>query len=90
MLLGYVYDALRVTRHALRGSVPLIGFCGGPWTLMAYMVQGRGAKTFNKAKAWLYAHPKHAHQLLKRITDVCVQFLVGQARAGAQVCMCVL
>jgi uroporphyrinogen decarboxylase len=68
----------------LEGRVPLIGFCGAPWTLMAYMVEGGGSKDFDKAKKWLWAHPEQSKALLQRITDVCVDFLVGQVRAGAQ------
>jgi uroporphyrinogen decarboxylase len=84
--LGYVFDALVLTRHQLKGEVPLIGFVGAPWTLMAYMVEGGGsAKGFQRAKTWLFKWPKESHELLKRITDVCVDFLVGQVKAGAQV-----
>ncbi len=43
--LGYVYEAIRLTRHSLAGQVPLLGFTGAPWTLMAYMITGAGAKT---------------------------------------------
>ena len=52
--LGYVYDAINVTRGKIAGRVPLIGFCGAPWTLMAYMIEGGGSKTLSKAKRWLY------------------------------------
>ncbi|KAF9299249.1 Uroporphyrinogen decarboxylase in heme biosynthesis [Mortierella antarctica] len=82
--LKYVFEAITMTRHALRGRVPLIGFVGAPWTLMAYMIEGGGSKTLSKAKEWIFKHPKASHELLARITDVCVDFLVGQVRAGAQ------
>ncbi|KAF9984094.1 Uroporphyrinogen decarboxylase in heme biosynthesis [Mortierella antarctica] len=82
--LQYVFDAITMTRHALNGRVPLIGFVGAPWTLMAYMIEGGGSKTLSKAKEWIFKHPKVSHELLGRITDVCVDFLVGQVRAGAQ------
>ena len=82
--LGYVFDAIKLTKQKLEGRVPLIGFCGAPWTLMAYMVEGGGSKDFDKAKKWLWAHPEQSKALLQRITDVCVDFLVGQVRAGAQ------
>jgi uroporphyrinogen decarboxylase len=82
--LSYVYDAIAVTRHALGGRVPLIGFCGGPWTLFAYMVDGGGSRTFQHSKSFLYQHPEEAKHVLQTITDACVAFLVGQARAGAQ------
>lgn len=82
--LQYVFDAITMTRHALEGRVPLIGFTGAPWTQMAYMVEGGGSKTFSKAKTWIFQHPKESHELLQRITDVSVDYLVGQVHAGAQ------
>jgi uroporphyrinogen decarboxylase len=83
--LGYVFDAISLTRRRLDGRVPLIGFCGAPWTLMTYMVEGGGSKTFSKARSWLYRHPSDAHELLERLTDVLIRYLLAQAEAGAQV-----
>jgi uroporphyrinogen decarboxylase len=83
--LYYVYDAITLTRQKLNGRVPLFGFAGGPWTLMAYMIEGGGSKTLSKAKTWLFKYPQASFLLLQRITDVVVDFLIGQARAGAQV-----
>ncbi|KAI9320204.1 uroporphyrinogen decarboxylase [Dichotomocladium elegans] len=82
--LGYVYDAITLTRHKLEGRVPLFGFIGAPWTLMAYMIEGGGSKTLSKAKSWLWKYPEATHALLRRITDVAIEFLVGQVEAGAQ------
>ncbi|KAM6495659.1 Uroporphyrinogen decarboxylase [Amanita muscaria] len=82
--LGYVFEAITQTRKELAGEVPLIGFCGAPWTLFAYMIEGGGSKTLQKAKTWLYRHPEESKALLMRIADVCIDFLVGQVRAGAQ------
>lgn len=85
--LGYVFQAITKTRIALNGEVPLIGFCGAPWTLFAYMIEGGGSKTLQKAKSWLFKYPEESKALLLRIADVCVEFLVGQVKAGAQVCI---
>ena len=52
---------------------------------MSYMIEGGGSPTLSKAKAWLYQHQEASHELLQIITDVCVDYLVGQVRAGAQV-----
>jgi uroporphyrinogen decarboxylase len=85
--LGYVFDAIRLTRKRLEeshNSTPLIGFAGAPWTLFAYMVEGSSSKTWSKAKRWFYMYPEGSHQVLQRLTDVIVEFLVGQVRAGAQ------
>src|SRR5580658_2724232 len=67
--LGYVFDALKLTKQRLNGRVPLIGFAGAPWTLLCYMVQGKGSKTFDEAKVFCYTQPQVAHQLLQLITD---------------------
>lgn len=82
--LSHVFEAIRVTREKLRGRVPLIGFAGAPWTLMAYMVEGGGSKSYRHARAWLYNHPEESHALLQQITDVVVDYLVRQVDAGAQ------
>ncbi|EKM80270.1 hypothetical protein AGABI1DRAFT_38222 [Agaricus bisporus var. burnettii JB137-S8] len=82
--LGYVFEALKRTRKELDGKVPLIGFCGAPWTLFAYMIEGGGSKTFERAKTWLFKYPEESNALLLRISEVCVDFLVGQIKAGAQ------
>uniref|UniRef100_A0A8C8LWM0 Uroporphyrinogen decarboxylase n=1 Tax=Oncorhynchus tshawytscha TaxID=74940 RepID=A0A8C8LWM0_ONCTS len=82
--LGYVFKAITLTRHKLDGKVPLIGFTGAPWTLMAYMIEGGGSTTHSKAKRWLYRHPEASHKLLKMLTDVIVEYLLGQVAAGAQ------
>jgi uroporphyrinogen decarboxylase len=83
--LGYVFDALKLTKQRLNGRVPLIGFAGAPWTLLCYMVQGKGSKTFDEAKAFCYTQPETAHQLLQLITDTTIAYLQGQAAAGADV-----
>jgi uroporphyrinogen decarboxylase len=83
--LGYVFDALRLTKQRLEGRVPLIGFAGAPWTLLCYMVEGKGSKTFDEAKAFCYTQPEAAHRLLQLITDTTIAYLQGQAAAGADV-----
>src|SRR5690349_17326148 len=83
--LSYVFDALKLTKKTLDGRVPLIGFAGAPWTLLCYMVQGKGSKTFDEAKAFCYTQPETAHHLLQMITDTTIAYLKGQAKAGADV-----
>jgi uroporphyrinogen decarboxylase len=83
--LGYVFDALRLTKKELNGRVPLIGFAGAPWTLLCYMVQGKGSKTFDDAKAFCYTQPETAHRLLQMITDTTIAYLKEQVKAGADV-----
>ena len=81
--LDYVYQALKLTKKALNNRVPLIGFCGAPWTILAYMVEGSGSKTFSKAKKFLYTQPEAAHQLLQKITDTSILYLKEQVASGA-------
>ncbi|MEO6758789.1 MAG: uroporphyrinogen decarboxylase, partial [Saprospiraceae bacterium] len=80
--LEYVFEALRITKRALDGRVPLIGFAGAPWTILAYMVEGGGSKTFSKARRLLYTEPALAHTLLDKITDTTIAYLRGQIAAG--------
>lgn len=80
--LGYVFDAIRLIKTELNGRVPLIGFAGAPWTLLCYMVQGKGSKTFDEAKAFCYTQSALAHQVLQMITDTTIAYLRGQVKAG--------
>jgi uroporphyrinogen decarboxylase len=82
--LGYVYDAINLTRDRIDGHCPLIGFSGAPWTLMVYMIEGGGSPTKSKAKTWLYKYPEESHRLMQAITDVLVEYMLGQVTAGAQ------
>lgn len=81
--LGYVFDAIKLIKQELNNRVPLIGFAGAPWTLLCYMVQGKGSKTFDEAKEFCYTQPALAHQLLQMITDTTISYLKGQVAAGA-------
>ncbi len=83
--LHYVFDAIRMIKQELDGRVPLIGFAGAPWTLLCYMVQGKGSKTFDEAKAFCYTQPETAHRLLQMITDTTIAYLKGQVKAGADI-----
>ncbi|KAG7118130.1 Uroporphyrinogen decarboxylase like protein [Verticillium longisporum] len=85
--LDYVYKAITMTRHKLAGRVPLIGFCGAPWTLLCYMVEGGGTKLFIQSKKWVYRHADAARALLQKIADLCVEYLALQVQAGAQAVM---
>jgi len=80
--LPFVYEAIRQTNASLSGRVPLIGFAGAPWTLLAYMVEGQGSKTFTKAKQMLFAEPALAHRLLDKITSSVIAYLKLKIEAG--------
>lgn len=81
--LTYVYDALSLTKQQLAGRVPLIGFAGAPWTILAYMVEGGGSKTFSKARKLLYREPAMAHALLEKITLTTIAYLKLKVQHGA-------
>ena len=81
--LAYVIEAIKITKKALNGRVPLIGFAGAPWTIFCYMVEGQGSKTFSKARAMLYKNPDLAVRLLNKITESTVRYLKAQIKAGA-------
>ena len=80
--LQYVFEAIKLTKQELNGRVPLIGFAGAPWTILCYMVQGKGSKTFDEAKAFCYTQPELSHQLLQMITDTTIAYLKAQVKAG--------
>ncbi len=81
--LSYVFEALKITKKGLGGRVPLIGFAGAPFTILCYMVEGHGSKTFSECRKLLYQNPTLAHDLLSRITNVTISYLKGQIKAGA-------
>ena len=82
--LGFVMEAIRRVRRQLADRVPLIGFCGAPWTLAAYMIEGKTSRSFEKAKALLMGDEPLAHALLTKITDSLILYLNAQLAAGAQ------
>jgi uroporphyrinogen decarboxylase len=83
--LGYVFDAIRLTKQELNNRVPLIGFAGAPWTLLCYMVEGQGSKTFDLTKSFCFTRPDLAHRLLQMLTDTTIAYLKQQVKAGADV-----
>lgn len=83
--LGYVIEAIKVTKKELDGRVPLIGFAGAPWTIFCYMVEGKGSKTFSLARKLLYNNPSFAHKLMDKITESTISYLKNQIAAGANI-----
>jgi len=83
--IAYTLEAIRVTRAALAGRTPLIGFAGAPWTLASYMIEGEGTKHFHVVKKAMFSDPAMLHELLERLSVVVGDFLIAQVRAGADV-----
>lgn len=83
--LSYVYEGVSATKEALHNRVPLIGFAGAPFTLFCYMIEGKGSKTFSKAKGMMYSQPEMTHHLLQKITNTIIAYLSAKVDAGVDV-----
>ena len=78
-----VIAALKLVREELAPGIALLGFCGAPWTLAAYLVEGRGAKEFPTLRAFAAAEPRLLDRLLGKLTDLMADYLIAQHKAGA-------
>lgn len=85
--LAYVMAAIQETQHALAGRIPLIGFCGSPWTVATYMVEGRGSKDFRQIKKMMYGAPATLTQLLQKLAAASSAYLCAQVAAGVDALM---
>lgn len=85
--LAYVYETIRMVRHELAGKVPLIGFCGSPWTLAAYMVEGKAQPGFPMLQQMMNESPMLLHSLLEVLAKSVSAHLIAQREAGAQALM---
>jgi len=81
--LGYVLDAIRILRGEL-GGTPLIGFCGAPFTVASYLIEGGSSREFLQTKAMMYSAPEVWLALMEKLSAVLSDYLVAQIRAGAQ------
>lgn len=80
--LKYVLDAVSLTKKELNGRVPLIGFSGSPWTLLTYMVEGKGSKNFSFVKKLIYNNPALAHKILDKLSKTVADYLSAKIEAG--------
>jgi len=83
--LRYVMDAVSLIRRELKGSVPLIGFSGSPWTLATYMIEGGSSKDFAKTKRMAFNEPEAMHMLLGKLAEAVALYLSEQIAQGAQI-----
>jgi uroporphyrinogen decarboxylase len=81
----FVLEAVRLTRAELRDDQAVVGFCGGPFTVAGYLVEGRPSRDFTKVKAMMYGRPAAWHALMERLADGFSRYVAGQVRAGADV-----
>jgi uroporphyrinogen decarboxylase len=85
--LQYVFDAVRESKRALAGRVPLIGFSGSPFTLACYMVEGSGSDTWRTLKTMLHSRPDLLHRILEVNARAVAGYLNAQIDAGADAVM---
>ncbi len=81
--LGYVMEAIRLLSGPLAG-VPLIGFCGAPFTVASYLIEGGSSREFLKTKTMMYSASQTWHALMEKLSVVLSDYLVAQIRAGVQ------
>jgi uroporphyrinogen decarboxylase len=82
--LGYVLEAIRLTRQGLPPQVPLIGFAGAPFTLASYVIEGGGSRDYMHTKALMFGDPPAWHALMQKLTAAVATYLNAQVKAGAQ------
>jgi uroporphyrinogen decarboxylase len=80
-----IFAALRLVRNELAPEQALIGFCGAPFTVAGYLVEGRPSRDFARTKALMYGDPDTWHALLERLSEQFVRYVAAQVEAGADV-----
>lgn len=83
--LAYVLEAISLVIKDLPSHIPLIGFCGSPWTVACYMIEGQTSKTFSQIKKWAFSSPSSLKLLLQKVTDASIDYLKAQVHSGARV-----
>jgi uroporphyrinogen decarboxylase len=78
-----ILDAVRIVRNELEPERALVGFCGGPFTVAGYLVEGRPSRDFVRTKTVMYREPATWHALMERLTEQFAAYVTAQAAAGA-------
>lgn len=81
----FILEAVRLVRAELEPERALIGFCGGPFTVAGYLIEGKPTREFLKTKQCMYGAPEVWHALMEKLTETSISYLAGQVRAGADV-----
>ena len=84
MVVGKVYETVRRVKASLDEKTTLIGFCGAPWTVATYMVAGEGTPDQAPARMFAYRDPETFAQLIDKLAEASIDYLVGQLQAGAE------
>jgi uroporphyrinogen decarboxylase len=80
-----ILEAVRLVRGALRDDQAVIGFCGGPFTVAGYLIEGKPSREFATVKAMMYREPETWHGLMEKLTETFARYVAAKARAGADV-----
>jgi len=83
--LGYVSEAVNLVAKHFVGRLPVIGFCGAPFTLASYMIEGGGSRHYLHAKKMMYNSPANWDALMRKLVEVTAEYAAAQVRAGADV-----
>jgi uroporphyrinogen decarboxylase len=83
--LGYVSEAVRLVCKHFGARLPVIGFCGAPFTLASYMIEGGGSRNYVHAKRMMYSSPAAWDELMHKLISVVAEYAAEQVRAGADV-----
>jgi len=83
--LGYVSEAVKLVAKHFAGKLPVIGFCGAPFTLASYMIEGGGSRNYIETKRMMYNEPEAWDLLMQRLVNVLAAYTSEQVRAGADV-----
>jgi uroporphyrinogen decarboxylase len=81
--LGYVAEAVQLVAKHFADRVPVIGFCGAPFTLASYMIEGGGSRHYLETKKMMFRAPETWDQLMSKLVEVLAEHAAGQVRAGA-------
>ncbi len=81
--LPFLPESIRLVKQELNGKVPLIGFSGAPFTLASYIIEGGSSRNYIHAKKMMYNEPETWHVLMNKISDVIINYLLAQIKAGA-------
>ena len=81
--LGYVSEAVKLVCKHFGDKLPVIGFCGAPFTLASYMIEGGGSRNYLFTKKMMYSAPAAWHELMKKLVAVTAEYSAEQVRAGA-------
>jgi uroporphyrinogen decarboxylase len=81
---AYTLDAIRLVRRELAGRIPLIGFCGAPFTLASYAIEGGSSREYRRTKLLMYREPAAWHALMRKLTRLVSDYALAQIEAGAE------